>query len=261
MWRRQATGNVTRDPSASRRRGPNRTQTVPVALTVGAETSTSVFQLGTPMREGARMTVTDTRSVLAAKSAREHLLRLDRLRLIGRAQGRRPHAAADRRPLRPFPDSGPPARRAPRPSTARGTRRNPEEVIYQRSAGSITDETMMDTLVNCPLHGRLRAHRRRPAKGRLRQGKPGRVRRAYRRGLLGDDEWDVLFDRTRNARSRVGVQDRVYWVSVHWQDWAWSRGCAETLDARRRQSSWWGGSFPRAEAGPPSTVRDLTRSP
>ncbi|QTJ69975.1 hypothetical protein HYG77_25815 [Rhodococcus sp. ZPP] len=26
------------------------------------------------------------------------------------------------------------------------------------------------------------------------------VRRAYRRGLLSDDEWDVLFDSTRKAR-------------------------------------------------------------
>ena len=36
------------------------------------------------------MTVTDTRSALAANSAREHLLRLDRLRLIGKAHSEAP---------------------------------------------------------------------------------------------------------------------------------------------------------------------------
>ncbi|MFC9769230.1 hypothetical protein [Rhodococcus jostii] len=33
------------------------------------------------------------------------------------------------------------------------------------------------------------------------------VRRAYRRGLLSDDEWDVLFDRTRSARHAHSAAD------------------------------------------------------
>ena len=145
------------------------------------------------------MTVIDTRSALAANSAREHLLRLDRLRLIGKAHseasrcGRSPTSSGSRR-LR----SGRLAHRAePRPDELEVT---PAEVIYQRSPGAITDEEMMDTLVNWRYtYGYVPTGRDQPMDA-YAKGSWDDVRRAYRRGLLRDDEWDV-FDRTRSARN------------------------------------------------------------
>ncbi|QYB00670.1 hypothetical protein I1A62_00740 (plasmid) [Rhodococcus sp. USK10] len=73
-------------------------------------------------------------------------------------------------------------------------------MIYQRSAGVITDDEMMDTLVHWNYtYGSV------PTDGGQQvdayaKGSWDDVRRAYRRGLLTDDEWDILFDATRTAR-------------------------------------------------------------
>ncbi len=93
------------------------------------------------------MTVTDTRSALAANSAREHLLRLDRLRLIDRAQneGFTLRQIADLLEISATQVHRLAQRVLQQPGELE---RTPQEVIYQRSAGVITDDEMMDTLVH-----------------------------------------------------------------------------------------------------------------
>lgn len=146
------------------------------------------------------MTVIDTRSALAANSAREHLLRLDRLRLIGKAhsEGLTLRQIADLLEISPTQVGRLAHRAEPRPDELEVT---PAEVIYQRSAGAITDEEMMDTLVNWRYtYGSVPTGGDQPMDA-YAKGSWDDVRCAYRRGLLSDDEWDVLFDRTRSARN------------------------------------------------------------
>lgn len=146
------------------------------------------------------MTVIDTRSALAANSAREHLVRLDRLRLISMAQseGFTLRQIADLLEISATQVHRLAIRAEQQPDELEKT---PAEVIYQRSAGLISDEEMMDTLVNWRYtYGSV------PTEGdhsvdAYAKGSWDDVRRAYRRGLLSDDQWDVLFDRTRRARN------------------------------------------------------------
>jgi hypothetical protein len=145
------------------------------------------------------MTVTDTRSALAANSAREHLLRLDRLRLIDKAQneGFTLRQIADLLEISATQVHRLAQRVLQQPGELE---RTPQEVIYQRSAGVITDDEMMDTLVHWDYtYGYV------PTEGDQQvdayaKGSWDEVRRAYRRGLLTDDEWDILFEATRTAR-------------------------------------------------------------
>lgn len=145
------------------------------------------------------MTVTDTRSALAANSAREHLLRLERLRLIGRAQneGYTLREIANLLEISATQVHRLAQRVLQRPDELEKT---PREVIYQRSAGVITDEEMMDTLVRWPYtYGYVPTEDGQPMDA-YAKGSWDDVRRAYRRGLLSEDEWEILFDRTRAAR-------------------------------------------------------------
>lgn len=145
------------------------------------------------------MTVIDTRSALSANSAREHLLRLDRLRLVSKAQGEglTLRQIADLLEISATQVHRLAHRAQERPDELEKT---PAEVIYQRSAGLISDEDMMDTLVGWRYtYGSV------PTEGdhlvdAYAKGSWDDVRRAYRRGVLSDDEWDVLFDSTRRAR-------------------------------------------------------------
>lgn len=60
---------------------------------------------------------------------------------------------------------------------------------------------MMDTLVNWHYtYGYVPTEGDQPVDA-YAKGSWDDVRRAYRRGLISDDEWDVLFDRTRRARN------------------------------------------------------------
>ncbi|WP_252189633.1 MULTISPECIES: winged helix-turn-helix domain-containing protein [unclassified Rhodococcus (in: high G+C Gram-positive bacteria)] len=145
------------------------------------------------------MTVTDTRSALAANSAREHLLRLDRLRLIDKAQneGFTLRQIADLLEISATQVHRLAQRVLQQPGDLE---RSPQEVIYQRSAGVITDDEMMDTLVHWTYtYGYVPTDGDQPVDA-YAKGSWDEVRRAYRRGLLTDDEWDVLFDSTRTAR-------------------------------------------------------------
>ncbi|WP_257890318.1 winged helix-turn-helix domain-containing protein [Rhodococcus sp. USK10] len=135
----------------------------------------------------------------ASNSAREHLLRLDRLRLIDKAQneGFTLRQIADLLEISATQVHRLAQRVLQQPAELEYT---PREVIYQRSAGVITDDEMMDTLVHWNYtYGSV------PTDGGQQvdayaKGSWDDVRRAYRRGLLTDDEWDILFDATRTAR-------------------------------------------------------------
>ncbi|KAF0957718.1 winged helix-turn-helix domain-containing protein [Rhodococcus sp. T7] len=145
------------------------------------------------------MTVTDTKSALAANSAQEHLVHRNRLRLIGKAksEGYTLRQIADYLDISATQVQRLAQRVLAQPEELEKT---PREVIDERSAGVITDDEMMDTLAHWPYtFGEVPVDGDQPVDAYVK-GSWDEVRRAYRRGLLSDDEWDVLFDSTRAAR-------------------------------------------------------------
>ncbi|MDI9940651.1 winged helix-turn-helix domain-containing protein [Rhodococcus sp. IEGM 1351] len=153
------------------------------------------------------MTVTDTRTALTANSAREHLVRLDRLRLIGKAQdeGYTLREIADLLEISATQVHRLAQRVLQQPDELAET---PQEVIYQRSAGVITDAEMLDRLVHWNYtFGYVPTEGGQPMDA-YAKGSWDDIRRAYRRGLLSEDEWEVLFDCTRGAREAQRAKAR-----------------------------------------------------